>query len=206
MPLDVEAPVTPIARTLKSLEAFAPHAVRERVAQVRRDLAVVEARLVTGEKPDPLVRSHAKRDVKPVPRVSVVPAPVVTADTPDVPVVIAPRVDVPPSRLSEGGAPQTAKAKAASMTLHSEAGSVTFDVGPGQTLLEAGLNAGAPLRFSCTLGGCGTCKVRLVEGEIDLVEPHCLTPVELAEGLRLTCVGHAASPRVVARLEPENEA
>src|SRR5690606_29314364 len=39
-------------------------------------------------------------------------------------------------------------------------------VEPGQTLLEAGLAAGADLPFSCAMGGCGACKVRLVSGAV----------------------------------------
>lgn len=68
---------------------------------------------------------------------------------------------------------------------------------PGRTLLEAGLAAGAPLPFSCTVGGCGSCRVRLVEGEVAMEEPNCLSDDERAAGDVLTCVGRARTPVVL---------
>ena len=59
----------------------------------------------------------------------------------------------------------------------------------GATLLEAGLAAGAPMPFSCGVGGCGACRVRLVVGEVEMEEPHCLSDAERAAGLVLACVG-----------------
>ncbi len=61
-----------------------------------------------------------------------------------------------------------------------------------QTLLQAGLAAGLPLASSCTMGGCGACRVRLVSGRVDQPEPNCLTDRERAEGACLACI---ATPR-----------
>ncbi|WP_020417227.1 2Fe-2S iron-sulfur cluster-binding protein [Amycolatopsis sp. ATCC 39116] len=66
-------------------------------------------------------------------------------------------------------------------------GSVTVE--PGQTLLDAGLAAGLPMPYSCTVGNCGECMVRLRAGEIAQNEPNCLTPQQKADGYLLTCVG-----------------
>src|SRR5262245_17601246 len=78
MPLDVEAPRTPLARTLKSLESLAPARLRGPLAQARRDLAVVEGRLLVGEKPGPLVAragtAAAPRAVSAAPSVALAPA------------------------------------------------------------------------------------------------------------------------------------
>lgn len=60
-------------------------------------------------------------------------------------------------------------------------------VEPGQTLLEAGLAAGADLPFSCAMGGCGACKVRLVSGAVYTEEPSCLSQEERDQGFVLTC-------------------
>ncbi|PKN57141.1 MAG: hypothetical protein CVU56_12415 [Deltaproteobacteria bacterium HGW-Deltaproteobacteria-14] len=70
-------------------------------------------------------------------------------------------------------------------------------VAPGQTLLEAGVAAGAPLRFSCAMGGCAACRVRLVSGQVAMDEPNCLSPVEAAAGLVLACVARPLTPVVV---------
>ncbi|MEV7087764.1 2Fe-2S iron-sulfur cluster-binding protein [Streptomyces sp. NPDC093085] len=65
----------------------------------------------------------------------------------------------------------------------------TAMVAPGQTLLEAGLAAGLPLPYSCTVGNCGDCLVRLRAGRVAQDEPNCLTPEQRAAGSTLTCVG-----------------
>lgn len=65
---------------------------------------------------------------------------------------------------------------------------------PGQTLLEAGLSAGAPMQFSCTLGGCGRCRVRVTEGSVDMPEPNCLMPEEKEQRYALSCIARACSP------------
>lgn len=67
-------------------------------------------------------------------------------------------------------------------------------VDPGQTLLEAGLAAGAALPFSCTMGGCGACKVKLVSGAVQAEEPNCLTPRERSEGWVLSCCSRPTGP------------
>jgi len=69
----------------------------------------------------------------------------------------------------------------------------TVVVEPGQTLLDAGLAAGLPMPYSCTVGNCGDCMVRLRAGEIALNEPNCLTPRQQADGYVLTCVAYPAS-------------
>ncbi len=66
----------------------------------------------------------------------------------------------------------------------------------GDTLLEAGLAAGATMPFSCAMGGCAACRVKVVEGQVVMEEPNCLTAEERAEGYVLACVGRAASPCV----------
>ncbi|PTQ86713.1 ring-1,2-phenylacetyl-CoA epoxidase subunit PaaE [Agitococcus lubricus] len=59
---------------------------------------------------------------------------------------------------------------------------------PGETLLEAGLAVGAPMTFSCTLGGCGRCRVKLVSGEVEMPEPNCLLPQEREANYALSCI------------------
>ncbi|MFB8275693.1 2Fe-2S iron-sulfur cluster-binding protein [Nocardia colli] len=65
----------------------------------------------------------------------------------------------------------------------------TVVVEPGQTLLDAGLAAGLPMPYSCTVGNCGDCMVKLRSGEVTQSEPNCLTPQQKADGFVLACVG-----------------
>jgi ring-1,2-phenylacetyl-CoA epoxidase subunit PaaE len=64
-----------------------------------------------------------------------------------------------------------------------------IQVEPGQTILEAALGAGIDMPFSCAMGGCGACRVRRVEGEVQMEEPNCLSRSERDQGYVLTCVG-----------------
>nr|WP_234010982.1 ferredoxin--NADP reductase [Streptomyces sp. SPB78] len=64
----------------------------------------------------------------------------------------------------------------------------TAVVEPGQTLLDAGLAAGLPLPYSCTVGSCGECVVRVRSGEVAQPDHTCLTPEQRAEGRVLACV------------------
>lgn len=64
----------------------------------------------------------------------------------------------------------------------------------GKTLLETGLGAGLPMPFSCAMGGCGECMVKLVDGQVEMEEPNCLLPEERAKGFILACVSRPLSP------------
>ncbi|MER8094899.1 2Fe-2S iron-sulfur cluster-binding protein [Streptomyces goshikiensis] len=64
----------------------------------------------------------------------------------------------------------------------------TAVVEPGQTLLDAGLAAGLPMPYSCTVGTCGACTVRVSSGEVTRPEHTCLTPSQKAKGQVLACV------------------
>ena len=75
-------------------------------------------------------------------------------------------------------------------------------VEPGQTLLDAGLAAGLPMPYSCTVGNCGDCLVKLRGGEVAMSGPNCLTPEQNAAGFVLTCVGRPLSDVTLDIAEP----
>lgn len=68
---------------------------------------------------------------------------------------------------------------------------------PGESLLDAALRESVDIKFSCTVGGCGSCKVRVTGGECALSEPNCLTPEEKVQGFTLACSAFAVQPIVV---------
>lgn len=70
----------------------------------------------------------------------------------------------------------------------------TVTVQPGTSLLQAGLAAGLSMPYSCTVGNCGDCMVKLVEGEVAMGEPNCLTPEQRSDGYILACIGKPRSP------------
>ena len=62
-------------------------------------------------------------------------------------------------------------------------------VRPGETVLEAGLRHDLDLTYSCTLGGCGACLLKLTSGSVTYDDPDCLclTRDDFADGLVLAC-------------------
>ncbi len=61
---------------------------------------------------------------------------------------------------------------------------LTFDLPyDGQTVLEAALQQGADLPFSCKGGVCSTCKAKLIEGKVDMDINYALEQEEVDAGL-----------------------
>ncbi|MEW2131820.1 2Fe-2S iron-sulfur cluster-binding protein [Streptomyces sp. NPDC005435] len=81
----------------------------------------------------------------------------------------------------------------------------TTVITPGRTLLDGALTAGLPLPYSCTVGNCGECAVRLRAGDVTMSTPNCLTEQQRAEGWVLTCVGRACSAVEVEVPEDDQE-
>ncbi len=74
-------------------------------------------------------------------------------------------------------------------TVRLEPSGQTFTVEPGETILAAALRQGHPLPYSCRNGSCGTCKARVLAGEIDygVYEEKALSAAERAAGKALMC-------------------
>ncbi len=88
--------------------------------------------------------------------------------------------------------------RSSEVTIVMDGRSSTFDLSAdGENVLDAGINHGLDLPYSCKGGVCSTCKARLVEGAVDMDISHGLEPGELEDGLILTCQAHPISDRVV---------
>jgi ferredoxin-NADP reductase/cytochrome c2 len=66
----------------------------------------------------------------------------------------------------------------------------TFTVRSGQTLLEAAEEHGVGIPSSCRQGQCGTCKTKLLGGNVRMDAEDGLDPDSKAQGFVLTCVGY----------------
>jgi ring-1,2-phenylacetyl-CoA epoxidase subunit PaaE len=69
--------------------------------------------------------------------------------------------------------------------------SQTITVEGEQSILDAGLEAGIELPFSCTVGGCGACIAKCTKGRVSMPALNALSESERADGMILTCVAQA---------------
>jgi len=93
------------------------------------------------------------------------------------------------------------KTAAANMVASQEGVSVEFGrsnktctIRTGQTLLELAEENGVGIPSSCRQGQCGTCKTRLLAGNVRMDTEEGLDGYWRAQGFVLTCVGHADGP------------
>jgi ring-1,2-phenylacetyl-CoA epoxidase subunit PaaE len=65
------------------------------------------------------------------------------------------------------------------------------------SILDCASAAGLEVPFSCTSGVCGTCRAKLVEGQVRMERNFALDKKEVAAGYVLTCQAHPVTERVV---------
>ncbi|STD39259.1 phenylacetic acid degradation NADH oxidoreductase [Corynebacterium striatum] len=75
-------------------------------------------------------------------------------------------------------------------------GSVSSPVSANESLLNAALRVRSDVPFACAGGVCGTCRAKVVEGEVEMDENYALEADEVAAGYILTCQSHAKTPNV----------
>ncbi|MBB4369187.1 CDP-4-dehydro-6-deoxyglucose reductase [Bradyrhizobium sp. cir1] len=74
----------------------------------------------------------------------------------------------------------------------------SFEALIGETVLQAAQRAGAALAHDCGAGGCGTCRVRLIEGAVTYDEfPFALTEEEASAGYALACQARPTTDLVI---------
>lgn len=84
----------------------------------------------------------------------------------------------------------------------------TYSVPEEKSILQAGLDAGFVMPYSCRMGMCRTCKGVVVEGEVDLgdVHPHYFTDSDRSKGYALLCKARPLSDVVIELRELEGAA
>lgn len=77
------------------------------------------------------------------------------------------------------------------VVLHYQKKTFRFNVSYPTNILQAALNNGIQLPYSCRGGRCSTCVARCLKGKVKMSINEVLTEKDLREGLVLTCVGYA---------------
>ena len=103
--------------------------------------------------------------------------------------------DTPPVRSEEDGALDASEAELV-VSLDGRTSTVRM-ASRGQSILAATLAVRPDAPFSCTGGVCGTCRARVVEGEVRMARNYALEPDEVARGIILACQAHPITERVV---------
>ena len=105
-------------------------------------------------------------------------------------------VGPPPAASSR--APAAEPEAGAEVTVMLDGRSQTFVLPEdGSSILEATLRYRADAPFACKNGVCGTCRAKVVQGQVRMDANYALEPAELAAGYVLACQSHPAADRVV---------
>jgi ring-1,2-phenylacetyl-CoA epoxidase subunit PaaE len=65
------------------------------------------------------------------------------------------------------------------------------------SILEAALDEGINLPYSCKHGICGSCMAKLMEGEVEMDECRSISPAMIDRGYILCCQSHPTTAKVV---------
>ena len=71
----------------------------------------------------------------------------------------------------------------------------------GQTILDAAMEQGADVPYSCKGAVCCTCKAKIIEGEARMDVNYALEPDEVTAGYILTCQAHPMSDKLVVSFD-----
>lgn len=82
-------------------------------------------------------------------------------------------------------------------TLDGLSSTVESPVAANEAILDAALRVRGDVPFACAGGVCGTCRARLVDGEVRMTQNFALEPDEIDRGYILTCQSHPTTPGVV---------
>ena len=97
-----------------------------------------------------------------------------------------------------GASAKKAKAQAAiALTVQLDGKSYDMGIGSNDLVLDAALNHGLDLPYSCKGGVCCTCRAKVMEGQVEMAKNFTLSEEEIAQGFVLSCQARAKTSRVV---------
>ena len=99
-------------------------------------------------------------------------------------------------------APQKqAAAKDITLTVVLDGKEHELNIGPDEHVLDAALNAGLDLPFSCKAGVCCTCRAKVLCGEVVMDKNYTLESDEMAQGYVLSCQARATTKQLTVSFD-----
>ena len=96
-----------------------------------------------------------------------------------------------PGRLPQAARVADERAEAVPLAVTLEGTTVSLEMAPGQTVLEAAIEAGLDAPWSCRAGVCSTCRCKVLAGEVEMAQNHAIEDDEAAKGFVLSCQSYA---------------
>lgn len=91
----------------------------------------------------------------------------------------------------------TSDASRETFTVKLSRSSKTFTMSASETVLAAAKKAGVAIPSSCSQGICGTCKTKVLEGDVDMKHNGGIRDREIQKGFRLLCCSRPTSDLVL---------
>ena len=76
-----------------------------------------------------------------------------------------------------------------------------LQIGADEHVLDAALNAGLDLPFSCKAGVCCTCRAKVLSGAVVMDKNFILEAGEMAQGYVLTCQARATTGQLTVSFD-----
>src|SRR5262245_11568052 len=73
-----------------------------------------------------------------------------------------------------------------------------------KSVLDAGIEQGIDMRYSCKGGVCATCRCKVVEGKVEMDANYALEDYEIARGFVLSCQAFPVTDRVVLDFDSDS--
>ncbi len=89
----------------------------------------------------------------------------------------------------------------ATARVHTRGETHTITIAKGEKLLDALLDAGLEVPFSCCGGICNTCRVKCIKGKVHMLVTEGLSKEEADQGYILSCVSYPTTEELIIDLD-----